>query len=115
LNANQQIAADTNGDGDITPFDATLILRYIANGGPNANTGQVGTWKFVPPNRTYSPLLGPQTGQDYEAILVGDVNGDWTPALQQNRQKAKSETGNQMQQSLATILRLNVPGYFFPN
>jgi hypothetical protein len=115
LNANQQIAADTNGDGNITPFDATLILRYIAGGGPSANTGQVGTWKFVPPNRTYSPLLGSQTGQDYEAILVGDVNGDWMPVTQQNRQKAKIETGSQMQQSLATILRLNVPGYFSLN
>jgi hypothetical protein len=115
LNANQQIAADTNGDGNITPFDATLILRYIAGGGPNANTGQVGTWKFVPPNRTYSPLLGSQTGQDYEAVLVGDVNGDWMPVTQQNRQKAKIETGSQMQQSLATILRLNLRGYFSPN
>ncbi|HEX8264880.1 MAG TPA: dockerin type I domain-containing protein [Pyrinomonadaceae bacterium] len=115
LNANQRIAADTSGDGNITPFDATLILRYLAAGGPNANTGQTGTWKFVPPNRTYSPLLSSQTGQDYEAILVGDVNGSWMPAAQQNRQKAKIETGSQMQQSLAAILRLNMPEYFSLN
>ena len=79
LNANQIIAADTNGDGGISPFDATLILRYLAAGGPNANTGQVGNWKFSPPTRDYEPLSNSLAGQDYEAILIGEINGDWAP------------------------------------
>jgi predicted extracellular nuclease len=79
LSANQQIAADTNNSGDITPFDATLILRYVAANGANANTGLSGTWKFVPPSRTYDPLSVSQTNQDYTAILLGEVNGDWMP------------------------------------
>jgi photosystem II stability/assembly factor-like uncharacterized protein len=75
LNSNQQKAADTNGDGNISPFDATLVLRYIAFGGPNANTGQVGTWKFVQPSTNYNPLSSSQSNQNYTAYLIGEVNG----------------------------------------
>jgi hypothetical protein len=79
LNPNQRIAADTNVDGSITPFDATLILRYIAAGGSNANTGQVGNWKFDPVSRPYQPLNNSVSGENYTAILIGEVNGDWAP------------------------------------
>ena len=82
LTPNQKFAADTNNSGDITPFDATLILRYVAASGANANTGGTGTWKFAPPSRTYNPLSVSQTNQDYTAILLGEVNGDWMPASQ---------------------------------
>ncbi|HYP49950.1 MAG TPA: hypothetical protein VEQ34_03340, partial [Pyrinomonadaceae bacterium] len=60
-------------------FDATLILRYVAAGGPNANTGQIGNWKFDPVPRPYSPLNGSMSDENYTAILVGEVNGDWNP------------------------------------
>ncbi|HEX9928611.1 MAG TPA: CSLREA domain-containing protein [Pyrinomonadaceae bacterium] len=76
----QKIAADASGDGNISPFDATLILRFVAANGPNANTGQVGVWKFDPPSREYAPLAGTIDNQNYEAILVGEVNGNWTPS-----------------------------------
>jgi hypothetical protein len=79
LNANQQIAADTNGDGSVTPFDATLILRYIASGAQTANTGQTGNWKFDPVSRPYQPLRNSVSGENYTAILIGEINGDWTP------------------------------------
>ena len=95
LNPNQRIAADTNGDGDITPVDATLILRYIAAGGSNANTGQVGAWKFELPSRTYNNLTTDPTGQDYTAFLIGDVNGDWqSPANFASAASATQETGH---------------------
>jgi hypothetical protein len=79
LNANQQIAADTNGDGNITPFDATLILRYLAAGGPNANTGQTGTWKFDPVSNPHPALNSSVSGENYIAVLIGEINGDWAP------------------------------------
>jgi hypothetical protein len=79
LNPNQILAADANGDGNITPFDATLILRYIAAGTSNANTGQVGNWKFDPASRPYKPLNNSVSGENYIAILIGEVNGNWTP------------------------------------
>jgi CSLREA domain-containing protein len=84
LSPDQQIAADTNGDGNITPFDATLILRYVVAMGPTANTGQVGTWKFVPPSTNYNPLSSSQSNQNYTAYLIGDVNGDWAPSSPPN-------------------------------
>ncbi len=51
----------------------------MAANGQNADTGQVGNWKFVDPMKTYNPLSGSQTGQDYTAFLIGEVDGDWAP------------------------------------
>lgn len=79
LTGNQQRAADTNSSGSITPFDATQILRFVAAGTQIAGSGEVGNWKFIPNQRTYVPLTGSRTGENYAAILVGEVNGNWTP------------------------------------
>jgi hypothetical protein len=79
LSLNQQKAADANGDGNITPFDATLILRYVAAGGPTANTGQTGNWKFLPGTQNYQSLNNSLSGENYEAVLIGEINGNWTP------------------------------------
>ncbi|HEX8398117.1 MAG TPA: dockerin type I repeat-containing protein [Pyrinomonadaceae bacterium] len=79
LSANQQIAADTNGAGGITAFDATLILRYVAANSQNANTGLVGNWKFLPGSQSYQPLNGSAFNQNYTAILIGEINGNWVP------------------------------------
>lgn len=79
LNANQQLAADTNNDGSVSPFDATQILRFVAANGANAGTGQTGYWRFSPPSRNYEPLNNSLLDENYEAILVGEISGDWTP------------------------------------
>lgn len=79
LTDNQKIAADTNGDNSISPFDATLILRYVAAGAQNANTGQVGNWRFNPVSKNYPSLSSSSSNENYEGILVGEVNGSWTP------------------------------------
>jgi hypothetical protein len=79
LTPNQLLVADTNNSGDITPFDATQILRFVAAGGQNTTTGQTGNWKFVPNKRTYASVTNSLTNENYEAYLVGDVNGSWTP------------------------------------
>jgi serine protease AprX len=74
--ANQQIAADADGDGLLTSNDAALIARYVA-GLPGF--GIVGTWKFAAPNRTITALSSDQPNQDFKAILVGDTGGNWLP------------------------------------
>lgn len=79
LTANQKIAANTDGDSNVTAFDATQILRYVAANGSNANTGQVGNWKFDVASRNYSPLNASYPNEDYTAFLIGEVDGDWTP------------------------------------
>jgi murein DD-endopeptidase MepM/ murein hydrolase activator NlpD len=79
LNANQILAADTDGSNSVSAFDATQILRYVAANGSNANTGQVANWKFSPVSRPYSSLSNSLTGENYTAVLIGEINGDWTP------------------------------------
>jgi hypothetical protein len=79
LSPNQRITANSDGDASVTAFDATQILRFVAANGQTANTGQVGFWKFDPINRSYPNLTTNQSGQNYSAFLVGDVDGDWTP------------------------------------
>jgi hypothetical protein len=76
LTSCQQIAGDASNNGSIASFDASLIARTAAS---IPNTGIAGTWKFVPTSRLNANLSANQTGQNYDAILVGDVSGNWTP------------------------------------
>jgi hypothetical protein len=79
LTDNQKLAADTNNSATITPFDATQILRFVAANAQTNATGQVGNWKFNPISRPYASLNSSLSGENYEAILIGEVNGSWTP------------------------------------
>jgi Tol biopolymer transport system component len=77
LTADQRIAADVTGNGVVTSQDAARIAQYAA-GLPVS--GSIGQWRFVPPSRNYGPVNSNITGQDYEAVLVGDVTGNWAAA-----------------------------------
>jgi murein DD-endopeptidase MepM/ murein hydrolase activator NlpD len=77
LTPNQQIAGDATNNGALSGLDAARIAQFAAG---LSNPGIAGTWKFVPPSRTYPSVTVSQTNQNYEAILVGDVTGNWTPA-----------------------------------
>lgn len=76
LTANQMIAADVSGNGTVSALDASLIARTAANV-PNA--GIAGQWIFAPVSRSYSGLVSDLAGENYEAILMGEVSGNWTP------------------------------------
>ncbi|GEM_PF-1394303 len=73
---NQTIAADVSNNGTLSSFDASLIARYVVS---IPNPGITGTWKFIPASRTYPSTITNQTNENYVAILMGDVSGDWTP------------------------------------
>jgi len=75
LTSNQQLAGDASNNGSLSSFDASLIAQTVA-GLPNA--GIAGIWKFVPSSRTYLSLSGDETDQNFNAILVGDVTGNWS-------------------------------------
>jgi hypothetical protein len=79
LTDNQKLAADANNSNSITPFDATQILRFVAANQQTTATGEVGNWKFNPAARSYNPHSGSLTNENYEAILIGEINGSWTP------------------------------------
>ena len=76
LNTNQLIAADVSGNGTPTSFDAALIAQYVVQ---LPNSGNAGAWVFVPPFKTYA-TVGNMSGEDYKAILIGEVSGDWNPS-----------------------------------
>jgi TolB protein len=99
LTENQRIAADSNNSNSITSFDATQILRYVAANAQTPATGQVGNWKFSPAPRNYPSLFGSLPDQNYEAILVGEVNGNWTPpanlAPAENKENIVIEASNE--------------------
>jgi hypothetical protein len=74
LTGNQFLVADVSGNGEISSFDAAQIAKYVASLPP---FGVTGTWKFAPVNRTYPSINGSVTGQDFTALLMGEISGNW--------------------------------------
>ena len=77
LTTNQQLAADVNRNGSVSALDASYILQksvgLIADRFPGAGK----YWDFVPAERTYADLTSDRVGQDFTAVLIGDVSGNW--------------------------------------
>ena len=101
LDAQQLLAGDVTGDGTLSPLDATRILQLVVGALPQFPAAQQcgSDWLFLPvpagaanqsvaaPNPsaavcergaiTFSPLTADATGQDFQAVLIGDVTGNW--------------------------------------
>jgi hypothetical protein len=101
LSAIQALAGDVTGDGTLSALDATRILQTVVGSLPQlpAAQGCASDWLFVPmpatgPNQTlvqpshagnscepgaiaFTPLAGDADGQDFQALLIGDVTGNW--------------------------------------
>ncbi len=75
LFGNQLIVADVSGNGGVSSFDASLIARYAIGQSPYGTTG---AWRFLPVNRGYASVSGTLTGEDFTALLMGEVSGNWT-------------------------------------
>jgi len=75
LTGNQLLVGDVSNNGIITSFDAAQIAMYAASAPQN---GIAGTWKFLPASRDYSSIVGNISGEDYSALLMGEVSGNWT-------------------------------------
>jgi parallel beta-helix repeat protein len=92
LTDNQRIAADINNSGGVTAFDATQILRFVAAGGSTPSAGDAGNWRFVLSSRSYGSVTNSLSGQNYDAMLVGDVNGSWVaPAFLAGPEEAEAK------------------------
>jgi hypothetical protein len=101
LTPNQLVAADTDGSGAVNSLDATRIQQR-AVGMQTQNI--IGQWKSVPGSRQYNALGANVTGQNYQAILVGEVSGNWATAASfaenfqnEGENEALPETSNQNQ------------------
>ena len=77
--ASQTIVADVSGNGAVTSYDAAMIATYWANNfvSDPPETGLTGKWIFTPEDRDYTNVNVDYTGQDYAALLMGDVTGNW--------------------------------------
>jgi len=79
LTACQQLAADTSQNSVITTTDVTHILNFLASNPPVASN-HTGEWRFNPTNHSYVSIITDQTNQNFDAMLLGEVSGNWTPA-----------------------------------
>ena len=96
LTAIQIQAADVSKNNAVTSFDAALIQQYILNqaaasADPRNNTGK---WEFDPTSRVYTSTAANMVNQDYAAILLGDVTGNWvSPCPVPTLATAKNRSG----------------------
>ena len=78
LDPTQLIVADVSGNGVVSSFDAGQIAKFVAGPPYTApGIGFTGTWRFTPVNIAYSSVTTNVTGQDYTALLMGEVSGNW--------------------------------------
>ena len=80
------LAADVNVDDFINALDAIKIVR-AAVGVEDLISGD---WAFNPDSVLFEPLMG-DTIQDFIAVRMGDVNGDWEPDEGRGRLAGTSE------------------------
>lgn len=90
LTAAQQAAADVTGNGSVNSFDAAQVARYAVNIQPY---GLTGTWKFTPASRTYLSVGANVGGEDYTALLMGEVSGNWNNTGARPANNSRTERG----------------------
>ena len=60
-----------NVDNTVNTVDVVAIQRFFL--GQTTGISNVGKYQFSPANRTYSGMVSDQTGQNYDALIFGDV------------------------------------------
>jgi len=74
LSGNQLIVADVSGNGTLSSFDSGQVARYTVG---LSGFGSSANWIFVPVSRNYSSINSTISGEDFIALLMGDVSGNW--------------------------------------
>ncbi|MBK8466774.1 MAG: hypothetical protein IPL32_13170 [Chloracidobacterium sp.] len=78
LTGNQLVVADVSGNTSVTSFDAAMIAKFAAGPPYEApGIGSTSTWRFTPTNRNYASVASSISGEDYSALLMGEVSGNW--------------------------------------
>ena len=104
LDSEQMIAADVTGDGTVSALDASRILQYVVGLRAQLPAAQLcaSDWLFVPAPAAlpaampippalggstcqpgaigFDSLAGDASGEDFHAVLIGDVTGNWQPS-----------------------------------
>lgn len=79
LGGHAATAADVNRSGAITSMDAFHILQKSVDLITLPFPGAGAVWFFDPASRSYANLSSNLSDQNFTAILLGDVSGNWTP------------------------------------
>ncbi|WHH57906.1 S8 family serine peptidase [Petroclostridium sp. X23] len=110
LDANQQIAADVDHNGQVNAMDASYVLEKAADLRQLPFPGRGRVWAFVPEQRECN-VNADYHNQDFTAILIGDVTGNWSDdeTAIQNISSLKIELGDvEIQQDADFTVPLNV-------
>ena len=77
LTSQQRLAADVDKNGEVNAMDASYVLEKAAEllQLPFPGAGQ--TWAFEPSTRDYPNIVSDLSEQNFSAILLGDVSGNW--------------------------------------
>src|SRR5690349_8149604 len=88
------VAAAVDKSGAVTSLDAFYILQEAVGliNPPFPGAGQV--WAFLPPDRNYDDLRNGQVGQDFIAILLGDVSRNWSTGTVQLASGMRANNGH---------------------
>lgn len=73
----QIIAADVDLNDSVQMYDASMIVRH-AVGLPPLSGIKTAEWTFDPMIHSYSPLNSNTNDADFTAIVLGDVDGNWS-------------------------------------
>jgi PKD repeat protein len=88
LTGHQATAAEVTKNGGITSMDASYILQKAVDLITLPFPGASVVWDFDPRSRSYTGLSGNLSGQDFTAILLGDVSGNWSAGVGQAQAQA---------------------------
>ena len=105
LAGNQLIAADVSGNGTISSFDAGQVARHTVS---IPGSGSTGNWIFSPVSRTYLSVTSSIVKEDYSALLMGEVSGNWTN-MGVRPVSSGSDTGGPERSTAVTAPRLVTP------
>jgi hypothetical protein len=96
MSPNQRIAGDVTGNGTLSSLDAAQVARYSVGLVQHFDVGTTtgSDWKFFRCDAyaypgdpgcgaalyDYNPISAAVSGQNFYAVLYGDVTGNWQPA-----------------------------------
>ena len=104
----QRIAADVDKNGSVQMYDASLIAQYAV--GLSNPDSKVSEWVFNPENRIFQPLVSECTNQNFTAIVLGDVDGNWC----ETNLLAKDLNSEKLYSALSDEVVLPGDEYLFP-
>lgn len=92
LNDNQKKAADVDNNGVIDSMDASYVLKHSVGLLDLPFPGQGKVWTFSPDKKDYLNLNSSKNNQNFTAILIGDVSGNWGGNTEISSQSVSKES-----------------------